>query len=442
MTAMAFIGCRAKRLPAVRVLAAAGALLALCAVRAAEAAPPPAPDPGTPQPMRISVFNDHLDWMWSYGNWGNPGLRHILQRYQQAHIQRVYLRTHDGSLAQYPSQATTPYRGIIDVRGKDPLGRDREWYSWRGQGFDSTAFDPLRSAAEQAPQFGVELWFYVTPLIDCDTGNGWKGDFAKAHPEWYRAFRDGAVSDTTMSWAYPEVMEYKLATLRELLAYDVKGILIDLVRQHCFRPGTELLDDQGVCRAMYEAPIVEAFTKATGRDARAIPNDDEAWMRFRAAYNTEYIRRVRELIRAVKPGVQLGVMVRGLGHGGAQHRGDPYRECLLDVSGWAREGLIDLLLGDQWMSRQRTPEQLAEQVRLSVAQVAGTPVQVGLEMAIFDGKLDLVAQGLPAVRAAGAVELALYQDTVLEDLSVQGDRNAWRDLAAIIAPFQAVPTAK
>jgi hypothetical protein len=386
--------------------------------------------------MRVSVFNDHLDWIWSYGNWGNPGMRHILQRYQQAHIQRVYLRTHDGSLAQYPSVATTPYRGTIDVQGKDVLNREREWYTWRGQGFDVTAFDPLQSAAEQAPQFGIELWFYATPLLDCDTGNGWKGEFAKAHPEWYRVFRDGTVSDTNMSWAYPEVMEYKLATIRELLKYDVKGILLDLVRQHCFRPGSQLLDEQGVCRALYEPPLVDAFRKQTGRDPFAIPNDDPEWLRFRADCNTDYVRRVRQLIRDTKPGVQLGVMVRGIGHGGTQHLGDPYRECLLDVSGWAKEGLIDLLVGDQWMSRQRTPEQLAEQVRLSVSQVAGTKVSVALEMAIFDANLDLVAKGLPAVRAAGAVELALYQDTVLEDMTVQGERNAWKDLAALLAPFQ------
>ena len=32
--------------------------------------------------------------------------------------------------------------------------------------------------------------------------------------------------------------------------------------------------------------------------------------------------------------------------------------------------------------------------------------------------------------------LALYQDTVLEDLTVQGDTNAWRTLEKIVAPFQ------
>ncbi len=397
---------------------------------------PAAATSGAGRKLRISVFNDHLDWMWTYGNWGNPGMRHCLQRYQQAHIQRVYLRTHDGSLAQYPSRHTTPYRGIIDVKGKDILGRDRNWYSWRGQGFDATTFDPIRSAAEQAAEFGVELWLYVTPLLDCDTGNGWKGEFALAHPEWYRVFRGGTVSDTNMSWAFPEVMENKIGVIRELLGYNVRGILLDLVRQHSFGKGTQLLDEQGVCRAMYERPIVDAFKAKTGRDAAAIPNDDADWMRFRAEYNTDYIRRVRKLMRQVKPDVQLGVMVRGIGHGGPQHRGDAYRECLLDVTGWAREGLIDLLMGDQWASRQRTPEQLAEQVRLSVSQVAGTSVPVALEMAIFDGGLDKIRLGLPAVRDAGAVELALYQDTVLEDLTVQGDGNAWKQLGKIVASYQ------
>jgi len=423
-------------------MAGAGAVLCPAAAPArplrqvaqADGTPPPARGAGGK--MRIAVFNDHLDWMWGYGNWGNPGMRYCFQRCQQARIQRVYLRTHDGSLAQYPSRRTTPYRGIIDVQGKDVLGRDREWYARRGQGFDVTEFDPLRSAAEHARELGVELWFYVTPLLDCDTGNGWKCGFAKAHPQWYRAFRDRTVSDTNMSWAFPEVMEYKLGIIRELLQYDVQGILLDLVRQHCFKPGSQLLDERGVCRAMYEEPVAAAFRGKTGRDAFNIANDDEEWMRFRAACNTDYVRRARKLVREAKPNAQLGVMVRGVGHGGAQHRGDPYRECLLDVTGWAREGLIDLLMGDQWASRERTPEQLAEQVRLSVGQVAGTKVPVALEMAIFEGGLEKIARGLPAVRDAGAVELALYQDTVLEDLTFAGDRNAWKDLAKIVAPYQ------
>jgi hypothetical protein len=61
---------------------------------------------------------------------------------------------------------------------------------------------------------------------------------------------------------------------------------------------------------------------------------------------------------------------------------------------------------------------------------------VALEMAIFDGDLDKIARGSPAVRDADAEELALYQDTVLDDLTVQGENKVWRQLGKIIAPYQ------
>jgi len=89
-------------------------------------------------------------------------------------------------------------------------------------------------------------------------------------------------------------------------------------------------------------------------------------------------------------------------------------------------------------SRERTLEQLAEQVRLSQSQVADTDVPVALERAMFDGSLEKIAQGLPAVRDAGAEELALYQDPALEDLPFQGSRNAWKQWAEISAPYPAV----
>ena len=126
----------------------------------------------------------------------------------------------------------------------------------------------------------------------------------------------------------------------------------------------------------------------------------------------------------------------GLATAGHSTRGTPTASVFSTSQAWAREGLIDLLTGDQWMSRQRTRDQLAEQARLSISQVAGTKVPVALEMAIFDGDLGKIARGLPAVRDADAEELALYQDTVLDDLTVQGENNVWRQLGKIVAPYQ------
>ncbi|MFH1007192.1 MAG: hypothetical protein V1800_06790 [Candidatus Latescibacterota bacterium] len=115
-------------------------------------------------------------------------------------------------------------------------------------------------------------------------------------------------------------------------------------------------------------------------------------------------------------------------------------EWLLDVGARAQEGLIDLLTGDQWSSRERTPDQLVEQVRISAAQVAGTNVPVGLATPLFDQDqsaiMAKIEKGLPALRNAGLAELALYQDNMLENMTFATDRNAWKELANIIAPYR------
>jgi hypothetical protein len=87
----------------------------------------------------------------------------------------------------------------------------------------------------------------------------------------------------------------------------------------------------------------------------------------------------------------------------------PVETNLLDAAGWAKEGLIDLLMGDQWASRERTLEQIAEQVRGHVQQVAGTNVEVSPELCCFEGKeamMPKIGRGLPAALEAGASKVS------------------------------------
>ncbi|MFH1006280.1 MAG: hypothetical protein V1800_02095 [Candidatus Latescibacterota bacterium] len=65
---------------------------------------------------------------------------------------------------------------------------------------------------------------------------------------------------------------------------------------------------------------------------------------------------------------------------------------------------------------------------------------LGLAMVIFDEDqstiLPKIERGLPAMRDAGVAELAIYQDSVLEGITFATDRNAWKELAAVIEPYQ------
>ena len=123
--------------------------------------------------MVISAFNDALDWCWAYGNWGAAGVERLMERYQQANIQRVYWRANQGSLCWWPTKVGTPYHGVHLRHPPDIVGRKQDWYTEIDEGFDIRAFDQLAAAGKKAPAHGVDLWVYYTPFLDDDTGDGW-----------------------------------------------------------------------------------------------------------------------------------------------------------------------------------------------------------------------------------------------------------------------------
>ncbi|NQU11550.1 hypothetical protein HQ590_12215, partial [bacterium] len=53
--------------------------------------------------MFIDLVTTHVDWAYDYGNWGDPGVRYILDKCRSAGARRVYWRTHGGSHAHYHS---------------------------------------------------------------------------------------------------------------------------------------------------------------------------------------------------------------------------------------------------------------------------------------------------------------------------------------------------
>jgi uncharacterized lipoprotein YddW (UPF0748 family) len=142
--------------------------------------------------------------------------------------------------------------------------------------------------------------------------------------------------------AYPQVMDYKLGIMKEVLAYNPDGIFIDWLRTGDVRDNPQT-DSNGVADYGYEQPLVDKFKRKYGGDPRTTPNDDPRWVKLRAEPRTEFMRRVRKLARTGRKNLPISVLVanpwcyRGLGD----------RICgnlnglLVDVATWARDGLID-----------------------------------------------------------------------------------------------------
>jgi uncharacterized lipoprotein YddW (UPF0748 family) len=145
-----------------------------------------------------------------------------------------------------------------------------------------------------------------------------------------------------MSFAFPQVMEYKLGIIKELLAYDLDGLFIDWLRTGDVRDNPQT-DKDGVADYGYEIPSVEGFKRKYGMDPHTIGNDDPRWVQFRAEPRTELMRRARKLAHKKKRSLPVSVLVanpwcyRGLGDKIAGN----LNGLLADVATWAREGLID-----------------------------------------------------------------------------------------------------
>jgi hypothetical protein len=161
---------------------------------------------------------------------------------------------------------------------------------------------------------------------------GW-ASFYWAHPEWTKRDREGAPTGN-LSLAFPEVRQYWLSLLREVLDYGVDGVTVYFHRFHPF--------------VLYEPPVVEAFQARYGEDPRRLPRGDARWIRHCAGYPTQFLREVRSLVGQY-PGRQVGVSFYG---GPSQYERDQADwhpiKYTCDVETWIREGLVDYLFPTQY----------------------------------------------------------------------------------------------
>ncbi|MEO7317788.1 MAG: hypothetical protein ABIZ56_02240, partial [Chthoniobacteraceae bacterium] len=154
--------------------------------------------------------------------------------------------------------------------------------------------------------------------------------------------RDGTFYHSQLSFAFPEVREYKLALLKELLAYDLDGFFFDWIRTGDVRDNPQT-DADGVAGNGYEEPLVEEFKRQFKLAATEVPNGDERWVQMRAEPQTEFVRAAHALIRSHRRKLPIAALVGHPWHyRGEQNKIDgSLRGLLLDVTTWAREGLVD-----------------------------------------------------------------------------------------------------
>jgi len=200
-------------------------------------------------------------------------------------------------------------------RGDSQVARHLAEYRRRG-------VDPLAVVSRKAHDVGIEL--HASLRMNPDQGADWMGAWVPNmcnetwyfdHPELRITLRDGSPA-VHLSYAYPEVRERKMQLAREVLRRDVDGINLDFLRHPPF--------------VGYDPPLVDSYRKLTGKDPRETPEDEEDWLRHRAAPLSDVVRAVKELAgtRAVSARVDRRFTM----------------EQGLDVETWLRQGWVDTLI--------------------------------------------------------------------------------------------------
>ncbi len=308
--------------------------------------------------MTLSAPLTHSDWMLKPNiEWGEPGIRHMLDACQACGWSHVYWRVFDAGRSTYRSQLLAPAgKADADSFYSPQTDADREimrkfcggttperaaQITAQVAAMDYANFDTLSAAVDYGHAIGLKIHVWAT-INEDDHGWGWSSKFAKAHPEFRWVRRDGRTYQSQLSFAFPEVRAYKLALIEELLAYDVDGLFIDWIRTGDVRDNPQT-DPAGVADSGYETPNIDAFRTLHGADPHDVPNGDDRWVRVRAEPQTDFMRELRKLAAAGARPPPIAVMVGHPWH----YRGllDPIdgnlRGLLLDVATWATEGLID-----------------------------------------------------------------------------------------------------
>ncbi len=338
--------------------------------------------------MRISPLCTFNDWTAHFGAWGEAGVEKVFDVLSIARVTRVYWRGLSGGVAEYPSEVAPRLdpRKHTEIFGMHAShGGIESWHCLRG--FDLDAFDPLAAAVRIGKERGISVCAWLT-IYEEDHG-GAHGSPLALDPRYMQQDRRGQAYAGTADFFFPEVREYKLRVVQELIDHGFEGLLLDFVRHNA----TPSADENGVHRFGYNPEIREAFRAVSGQDPLDLAPDDPAWLAFKTGYQTDFVREVfaRFPASAHKAFMTWGVDVR--------------RWLGLDLSALAAAGAIDLVVPVS-MAYANTPEEVLAQQRKLADQVAGTPVEVAAAVATYFGiDAEDYEETVMAAEAAGIQEL-------------------------------------
>ena len=194
--------------------------------------------------------------------------------------------------------------------------------------------DTLAVVAEACRETGIACYASVRMNGDYSAG-AWGGSLAKMmnsdfwheHPEFHQRSTAGQTL-TRLSYAFPEVREFKLGIIREAATRDISGINLDFQRHPNF--------------FAHEEPMLEAFREKYDDNPLKVTSVDPRWDSIKAKYMTAFVAETRAILDEAgeKKGKRIGLSVRV--------DWEKYKTWGCDIETWVKNGWIDYLVVGQY----------------------------------------------------------------------------------------------
>ncbi|MHC4873360.1 MAG: family 10 glycosylhydrolase [Planctomycetota bacterium] len=276
--------------------------------------------------------------------------------------------------------------------------------------------DPLEAAAKLAHENGLKFYPYVT-LFD-ESYPGIESKFVQENPEccWQHRYYPDKRIPGLLSYAYEEVVEYRLSEIKELLTYDIDGIYLDTARTHCGVWDISALPFGNYSPYLnygFNDPEVSEYEKRYGVNPRlsnladaVLPEqikvlEDGRWDRLRGEYMTGFLGKASQLIKEKEGSVASCVYTDAdsyLSPAGQRGRA-PLGHFYHDWENWAEQGIIDelvLVAGDHrrfgvddWNNHSAKQFSAARKDGLNVYCWAGTEKRIDELPSGISGQLPL-----------------------------------------------------
>lgn len=234
--------------------------------------------------------------------------------------------------------------------------------------------------------------------------------FANDHREFWKRDRQGrssfhVASNVFISPAFPEVRGYEVDSFLKILeGSQADGTQIEFV--------LEPTDVNGVIVYGYEAPALAAFQEKHGHSPIEVPNDDHAWMQFRADYVTTFIRELRSKLNERVPRAALTATII------AKNRTD-YLKTFQDWPAWIEQGLLNGLY--LWFRTTTDLEAVARHTREAADLIQGRCPLIAQLSCYHPGSFQspqLLLEAAHRAKDNGADALGVYRAHSVEQLGL------------------------